>query len=323
MKQILISFAIIAAYLPCQSQNSPLNVAILIYNEVQIIDYTGPYEVFGQLRPSKVFTVAESHEPVTTRMGMKVIPNFSFNDLPKPDVLVIPGGTVDVKNRKIIQWIQTYFDSAKVVLSVCNGAFLLAEAGLLDGKHATTTALNLERLESQYPKIKVVKDKRFVDDGKVVTSAGVSAGIDAAIHVVEKLSGKQRAKNLALGIEYNWDSEGNWTRSQLADMNFMDALMDIYMMKGIGKISTEKSDGNTEQWEYVMRFVSTEDAKIIHGRLNEIFQRTEKWDFVRGESMASKWKFKGFDNEIWTGQLALESGETNSYRLSIGVKKNL
>src|SRR6476620_9005327 len=120
-----------------QSPKTIPNVAILIWNGVQIIDYTGPYEVLGSWHRHNVYTVAEATEPITTNMGMRVTPNYSCETQPKPDVLIIPGGGVwtekgPLNNARIIRWIQDNAKDAKYVLSVCGGALLLAKAGLLD-----------------------------------------------------------------------------------------------------------------------------------------------------------------------------------------------
>ena len=193
-------------------------VAIFIFEGVQIIDFTGPYEVFGQAG-FEVFTVAEKSAPVTTAMGMSVSPRYTFENHPKADVLVLPGGDVPTHqdNPAVIRWIQENAKQAEVVLSVCNGAFFLARTGLLDGLQATTFASLIPGLQQAAPKTKVVSDKRFVDNGKIITTAGLSSGIDGSLHVVEKLLGKGWAQVVATGLEYNWDPESKFVRAALAD----------------------------------------------------------------------------------------------------------
>ncbi|HEX8185579.1 MAG TPA: DJ-1/PfpI family protein, partial [Blastocatellia bacterium] len=181
---------------PLQAPQKRGNVAILIFKGVQIIDYTGPYEVFGGAR-FNVYTVAEKAEPITTAMGMTVTPSYSFSDSPKPDVLVLPGGGGfrpgdggvgnQLENPAVIKWIQDNAKEAKFVLTVCNGAFFAAKAGLLDGLEATTFYGMIDALKTFAPKTKVVSDKRYVDNGKIITTAGLSSGIDGSLYLVSKM----------------------------------------------------------------------------------------------------------------------------------------
>ena len=200
--------------------------AILVFDDVQIIDYTGPYEVFGRRGPT--YLVAEKLE-LTTNMGMKVTANYTFADAPQPDVLVIPGGGSSgeaqtrrygvgavIDNEAVIDWIRRTAANARHVLSVCNGAFLSQRAGLLDGLVATTTAGYIPYLAEIAPLTNVVRDQRVVDNGKVVVTGGLSAGIDGALTVVEKIDGRGMAIQTALHMEYDWREDG-WARAALAD----------------------------------------------------------------------------------------------------------
>src|SRR5262249_6233899 len=134
-------------------------VAILIFTGVQIIDYTGPYEVF-QAAGFDVYTVAATKDPITTVAGMTVVPKYTFDDAPAPDVLVVPGGGIGGAHDSAptLRWIEATAAKAGHTMSVCNGAFLLAQAGLLDGLKATTTYHNVPKLRTMYPKIDVVDD---------------------------------------------------------------------------------------------------------------------------------------------------------------------
>ncbi len=188
---------------------SPLRVAILIFEGVQIIDYTGPYEMFGAAG-FEVFTVAASKASVKTVMGMEVVPRHTFADAPPADVLVIPGGSLKdaVDHAATLAFIKACAARNQVTLSVCNGAFILANTGLLKGLTVTTTRGNIPRLAQRHPELKVVGDRRYVDNGRIVTAAGLSAGIDGALHVIEKLKGRELAKQVAHGEEYAWVPEG-------------------------------------------------------------------------------------------------------------------
>jgi transcriptional regulator GlxA family with amidase domain len=195
-----------------------LNVGIFIFHNVEVLDFAGPYEVFSRTRtvegtasrlddasaPFTVFTVAESGAPLNAVGGLKVTPDFAFADAPPIDVLLIPGGMGTrplVAHAPVIEWMRTTAPSARLVTSVCTGSLLLAKAGLLDGRRATTHWGALDLLGTLGNDITVERKLRWVDDG-VITSAGVSAGIDMAFHVVEKLCGESIANETAHYIDY-------------------------------------------------------------------------------------------------------------------------
>ena len=180
-------------------------VAILVFDAVEIIDFSGPYEMFGTAG-CDVYTVAASHHTVTSAMGLAIQPKYSFEDAPAPDVLVIPGGGVRgaSTDSATLAYIRRVTATDRQTMSVCNGAFILANTGLLDGLSATTTRGNIPRLAADYPKIKVVKDRRYVDNGHLITTAGLSAGIDGALHVIAKLFGDDAARQVAYAQEYAW-----------------------------------------------------------------------------------------------------------------------
>lgn len=187
------------------------NVAILVHDGVELLDFAGPGEVFSAAesgRAFKVFTVAAEARPITSQGFLKVTPSHTFADGPKPDVVVIPGGATAnaLKDPRVVEWVKKVSTDAEVVVSVCTGAFILAEAGLLDGKEATTHWASIESMRKKYPKVTVHADRRFVDNGKVLTSAGVSAGIDVSLHVVGRLLGKDAAEKTARYMEYTRDA---------------------------------------------------------------------------------------------------------------------
>jgi transcriptional regulator GlxA family with amidase domain len=168
-----------------EKKPGPHSVGIFIFNGVQIIDYTGPYEVFGHAPwDLNIFTVAETADPVTTWMGMSVVPKYTFENAPKADILLVPGGDIrqQIKNPKVIKWLQDRAGEADYVMSVCNGAFFLSKAGLLDGNTATTFYDMIDDLKKDAPKARIVRDQRFSDIGKIITTAGLSSGIDGALH---------------------------------------------------------------------------------------------------------------------------------------------
>ncbi|MEM7202125.1 MAG: DJ-1/PfpI family protein [Planctomycetota bacterium] len=186
-------------------------VAVFVHDGVELLDFAGPGEVFAQGRGPKgesfrVVTVAPTREPILSQGFLTVVPEFDFASCPQPDVLVIPGGSSQraLADPTLVPWVQRVAPKAEIVMSICTGAFILARAGLLDGKEATTFFGALGRLENRYPKVSVRRDLRVVEDGKIVTTAGISAGIDGSLHVVERLLGQEAAELCARGMEYDW-----------------------------------------------------------------------------------------------------------------------
>jgi len=235
-------------------QQRPRNVAILIFDGVIIIDYTGPYETFGhvyaynQPNPFNIYTVGEKQTTITTAFGMSVNPTYSTDTAPKADTLVVPGGVVRsvTGNAKVMQWLKDQSQQAEIVMSVCNGAFILAQAGLLDNLGATTTAGLIEQLRLVAPKATVVADKRFVDNGKIITTAGLTSGIDGTLHVIERLYGRGTAEAAALAMEYNWNPDSTYARAALAD-KYLPNQFDIETL-ATSWVPLSRA-GTTDHWE--------------------------------------------------------------------------
>lgn len=197
------------------------NVAILIFENVEVLDFAGPFEVFSRTRlspgtdsrrsddsaPFRVFTVAPTAGVLRATGGLQVVPEYDFSTAPPIDLLLVPGGFGTrplLENAAVLEWIRAVAAKAELVTSVCTGALLLARAGLLDGRRATTHWAALDLLEQVGGgQVTVERAQRWVDDG-VVTSAGVAAGIDMAFAVVAKLCGREVAEETARYIEYPW-----------------------------------------------------------------------------------------------------------------------
>ena len=196
----------------------PWNAGILIFDDVELLDFSGPYEVLSRARtkpgvesrrseehaPFRVFTVAQSRERVRAVGGLEVIPSYSFADAPPIDLLVVPGGFGTrplLEQAEVCAWIERTAGTARLVSSVCTGALLLAKVGLLRNRRATTHWGALDFLRSLDPTIRVESGTRFVDDG-VLTSAGISAGIDLALALVERVAGAAVADETAHYMEY-------------------------------------------------------------------------------------------------------------------------
>ena len=191
-------------------------VGILLFDEVEVLDFAGPFEVFSLVENGEdaahfnVVTIAEWQAPIIARNDLTIIPSYDIHNHPPLDVLVIPGGhgakNIEIHNPVIIDWIAKQAKAVELVLSVCTGAFLLAEAGLLDGRSVTTHWRELGRLATMYPEVEVVEHDRFIDDSdenmNLITSAGISAGIPASLYCVQKLIDRPTMQRVAKRMEF-------------------------------------------------------------------------------------------------------------------------
>jgi transcriptional regulator GlxA family with amidase domain len=201
-----------------------LSIGILVFDEVEILDFSGPYEVFstaarmykrlgGTGTLFRCFLVAPEMRPIRARGGMKVLPDCTLLPSSDIDVLIVPGGNVSavMNNAAVIAWLRAQDSTIKA--SVCNGAFLLGAAGTLDGLQVTTHWEDQQELQARFPALTVRPHVPWIDCGKVVTSAGVCAGIDMSLHLVERLAGKPLAQATEKQMEYRWDAHGTVDRA--------------------------------------------------------------------------------------------------------------
>ncbi|OUB75158.1 DJ-1/PfpI family protein [Bacillus thuringiensis] len=188
------------------------SVGIFLFNEVEVLDFAGPFEVFSvtevnEEKPFTVYTVSENGEMITARNGLKVQPDYSIENLPPVDILIIPGGLgareYEIKNEIVIKWIRQQMKEVKLMTSVCTGALLLAKAGLLEGLKATTHWASIEKFKNEFQNVEVIENVKFVDEGHIITSAGISAGINMAFHIVKNLLGVHVAEDTAKRMEYD------------------------------------------------------------------------------------------------------------------------
>lgn len=196
-----------------KSGDSSRHVQVLVFDDVEVLDFAGPFEVFGVtgLRsgpaPFRVETVGLSNAPIRARGGLMVQPSISTEDARRCDVLILPGGfgtRREMHNASLLEWIRRQVEGAEAVLSVCTGALLLARAGLLADLDATTHHVAFDELTEASPSTNVLRGQRIVDNGRIVTSAGISAGIDASLHLVARLLGHPVAAETAEYMEYDW-----------------------------------------------------------------------------------------------------------------------
>ncbi|MEM6812990.1 MAG: DJ-1/PfpI family protein [Bacteroidota bacterium] len=227
MKKIWLFTIVLFLYNVTNAQNKKKeikNIAIYLQDNVEILDFAGPMEVFA-VAGFNVYTVAETKEPMKSLNVLTVLPDYGLDDpnIPTPDIIAFVGGgdLGEAKNEKVKQWAKEMASKAEIQFSVCTGAFFLAEAGLLDGKIATTFHTAIEPLKDDFPKIDVRDDVRFVDNGNVITTAGISAGIDGALHLVAKLKGTKYAQWVATEMEYD-----KWVANEglILDNQFLNAI---------------------------------------------------------------------------------------------------
>lgn len=190
-----------------------MKVGIYIYDEAEVLDFSGPFEVFSTAsrvrktdQPFNVCLIAEKMDAVTARAGYRVLPDFDLSNHPALDVLIIPGGvhTHEMNKQHILEWINLQSSKVSLTASVCTGAFLLAQAGVLTDQQVTTHWEDIPDLKTQFPQLKVIEQVRWVDQGSIVTSGGISAGIDMSLHLVSKLHSLELAEATAKQMEFAW-----------------------------------------------------------------------------------------------------------------------
>lgn len=199
-------------------RKQPLDVGILLFPEVEVLDFAGPFEVFsvaariagrvaGVHSPFKVSLVSAGGASVRARHGMDVLPHAGFADAPRFDLLIVPGGVVDqpLGDPATLNWIRAQDRGTALTASVCTGAFILAKAGLLDGLTVTTHWEDIADLRAAHPGLDVQEDVPYVDQGRIVTSAGISAGIGMSLHLVGRALGVEMAKATARQMQFEWE----------------------------------------------------------------------------------------------------------------------
>src|SRR5262249_40322024 len=307
-------------------QQRGVSVAVLLFDGAEIIDYAGPWEAFGQAG-FKVFTVAENSQPITAVFGQKVIPDYTFANSPVADVLLVPGGSSGkaAENPALVKWVQQNAQSSKHVMSVCTGAFILAKAGLLDGLSATTVSGAIDRLGRVAPKTRVVSDQRYVDNGKIITTARLSSGIAGALHLIAKIKGKGTAQATALGLEYRWDPDGKYARAALADRYFPN----------IDNVDAEilATDGDLDHWQ-AQALISKPDSAVAildllgkriaentpHAKSAVVVERAADSSSVHAGTL--QWNFIGDDSRRWYGRALVEPSTEEPQKFVLSLKLN-
>ena len=194
-------------------RNATRTLGAVIYENFELLDLFGPLEMFGNIVPGiKIVTVAEQPGSVHSAQGPKTIAEYGFSECPRLDLILLPGGIGTVKqlhNVAMLEFLKDRSLSAEVTMSVCSGSAILAKAGLLDGRRATSNKQFFSLATSQSDKVKWIAEARWVEDGPFATSSGVSAGIDMALAIIARLFGRERAQLIANLTEYVWQDDPN------------------------------------------------------------------------------------------------------------------
>jgi putative intracellular protease/amidase len=309
-----------AACMPALAAHAPhtkpeVQVGILLFDGVQIIDFAGPYEVFGNAGFG-VTTVSRDGKPVTTAMGLKVTPDAAFAAAPAFDVLLVPGGDVQDAERdpEVLAFVRKHAQASRRVLSVCTGSFILAGAGLLDGLKATTFTPRIGQLAKRYPKVDVIRDVRWADNGRIVTSAGLSSGLDAALHVVDSLRGTEQARSVALRLEYDWKPEGGFVRSRMADRYLPQGLETAVDWPKDMAIRNDVSLGDERQWRTVYRVTSATPAAELLQRIAKGMQGMPGWSRQPG---THRWTSEQEGRQVGLSFETAPEADAKTYRLEL------
>ncbi|MES2515892.1 MAG: DJ-1/PfpI family protein [Bacteroidota bacterium] len=300
-------------------------VVILLFDGVQIIDFTGPFEVLGGAG-YEVVTVA-ANPSIKTNMGLKVNPDFTFANCPNASIFIIPGGDISRTRQspEIIKWIKRYSEKSEVVMSVCNGALILADTQLLNGLTATTYHNAISDLTKDFPKITVVSDQRFVDNGKFITTAGLSSGIDGALHLVEKLKGKYKAQTVALNLEYDWKPSDNYARAALAD-KYLNKIFDGNDQDhpSISSVKLVNTEGTKNKWKVEFELTSTTTAEEIEKVIEEMIIKKVDWKKEKNNLPTNSiWRFITPEKKNWTGFLEVKQvlSNANNFIVTLRIDK--
>lgn len=251
------------------------SVGILIFNGADIMDVSGPLSVFEHAG-CRVATIGLTDEEVRIGHTLHITPDFTLENPPDIDVLVLPGGGLAESNpghEDIQKLIHRVSNSVDILFSVCSGAFFLGEAGLLDGQEATTFASLIPDLSSSFPSAVVRNDVKYTDNGKIVTSSGLSSGIDAALHVVSKYIGAGRAQNIANHMEYDWSRADDYARTQLAE-NYILGLQGLVLL--FAK-EFQYSHGDQNSWQYKFTLHEKIQPDLVIPILEKEINKLQDW----------------------------------------------
>jgi putative intracellular protease/amidase len=291
-------------------------VAILMFDGVQIIDYAAPYEVFAQAGFT-IYTVSKDGKAVRSAQGLRSEVDHDFESAPRAAIVVVPGGHVhDVqRDAATLAWIRKQATNSDHVLSICTGSFILGTSGLLDGQTATTFHTALDSMQREFPRTKIVRDRRWVDNGKVVTSAGLASGIDTALHVVEEVRGRRVAESVALTLEYDWKPDTGFVRGVLADQHYR-VPSTLQPPEGT-RLQRVTSVGDRQTWE--SEFLV--ESALAPAELLTLFESQARRDpaftvLPRKQPLELAWEYESVRGGRWRTTHVVEPGDRpNRYRV--------
>lgn len=213
IKRILIPIVFLFASLVSTVQaSSPMTLGVVLYDEFELLDVAGPLQMFGNVPKDKlrVVMLAEREGAVQSTQGISLLATHSLENAPKLDLMLVPGGVgarQEINNQNLLTWIEKHAATTDIVMSVCTGAAFLAKTGVLDNRRATSNKLEFKWVQDLSDQVDWVYQARWVDDGKVVTSSGVSAGMDMSLAVIERVFGADVSEYIALISEYSWSRD--------------------------------------------------------------------------------------------------------------------
>lgn len=315
LRPLLLIIALMAsANIGAHAEKNAKKVAILMFNGVQTIDFSAPFEVFNAAR-FDVFTVSSDGKSVTSAMGLSVNPKYSFESMPDADIVVIPGGNIGeaMDSKAVIHWVADSEKRAESILSICNGAFIVAETGLLDGHKATTFHRAFDSFQRNYPSIKLIRNQRYVDNGKVVTSAGLASGIDTSLYLVAKHKGLEKAMEVALHLEYDWNPNQGFVRGKLADQHYPQ--WDRALLEGFD-FKKMKSIGDEYRWKNVFAVSGADNENELDIMLEKQLSQARDWN----KNKQGDW-VKVLSNETWKLSHGLESKPNSMFELTLLLQR--
>ena len=305
-------------------------LGILTFPGVQVIDFTGPYEVLtgagsGHRPLFDVVTVGLTHDEFRMGQldkGIRMRADYALDDCPKLDILLIPGGETDsVENSaEAMAWVAKTAQDAECVMSVCNGAFVLAKAGLLKNQKATTFYWFLDELKEAEPTCTLVYDQRFADNGKIITTAGLSSGIDGALHLIERYGSRYDAEQRALGLEYHWQPELNWSRAGLADRHLIRMLGQNGFEFPDDKVSAwtaVENNGTPEQWTKTWTF----DSPLARDDVARVFESKLAASWRKADGSDGAWAFEDEKGLPWKVKLTLADQSGGHWTASVHLER--
>jgi putative intracellular protease/amidase len=312
---LILLFVLLCSSYVGQTQTK--RAAFLISDGTLPLDYAGAYEVLGQAR-MKTFTIAKTLDTVKLSSNMRILPNYSISNAPEFDILVVPSSFDD--DTAVIQWIKQKANNVEYILTVCGGVTPVYDAGLLDGKIITSYGPLIDHLKAHAKNATVVTDKRFVDNGKIITCGSYVSGIDGALYLVSKIYGEPRAQEVANNIEYNWDKEYKYVRAKLAD-NWLAPLLDFGPPLD-GKVLTY--EGDETQWTAEYEVTRRESFKEFYSQIPEMAEM-HYWnnlDTKENESVySSTWTRKDLDKRDWVCTITMKIVNGQTYSLKYEIER--